>query len=51
MDLRKKSNTYLQYYNVELNETNQNMLFIPKGFAHGFQTLEDNCEVLLNEFS
>ena len=52
VDLRKKSNTYLQYYNVELNETNQNMLFIPKGFAHGFQTLEDNCEVFyqMSEF-
>ena len=31
---------------VELSEKNNKMLYISKGFAHGFQTLTDNCEIL-----
>ncbi len=45
IDLRKQSNTYLEWLGVELNEENRDMLYIPKGFAHGFITLEDNTEV------
>lgn len=45
VDLRKESKTFLKYTSLELNENNHKMLFIPKGIAHGFQTLEDNSEV------
>ncbi len=46
VDLRKNSRTYLQWYGIELNDQNHLQLFIPKGFAHGFLTLEDDSEVL-----
>ena len=46
VDIRKNSPTFLQYSTVELTEQNQKMIYIPKGFAHGFQTLEDNTELL-----
>lgn len=45
VDLRKDSETYLKYFSVILSEENKKQLFIPKGFAHGFLTLEDNSEV------
>lgn len=45
IDLRQDSDTYLQWYSVELNAENQRMLYVPEGFAHGFQTLEDNTKV------
>lgn len=41
VDVRKGSPTYGQVYSHEINETNKLQLFIPKGFAHGFATLED----------
>lgn len=44
IDLRKNSKTFGKYFSVELNEKNKKMFFIPKGFAHGFLTLEDNTE-------
>jgi dTDP-4-dehydrorhamnose 3,5-epimerase len=52
IDLRKKSSTYGQWIGEELTEDNKKMIFIPKGFAHGFQTLSDNCEVqyFMSEF-
>jgi len=52
VDLRKDSKTYGQWVAEELNEKNKRMFFIPKGFAHGFQTLSNNCEVqyLMSEF-
>jgi len=46
IDLRKKSPTYLKKFEIELSEENQTMLYIPKGFAHGFLVLVDNTEVL-----
>lgn len=44
VDLRKDSPTYLEHFKVELNSKNRVSLFVPKGFAHGFLTLEDNTE-------
>ena len=41
-DLRIGSPTYLQHYSIELSETNNLMMFIPIGFAHGFLSLEDD---------
>ncbi|MCL6482384.1 MAG: dTDP-4-dehydrorhamnose 3,5-epimerase [Firmicutes bacterium] len=45
IDLRPDSPTYLQWVGVELTATNRQMLYVPRGFAHGFQTLEDDTEV------
>lgn len=46
VDLRKNSDTFLQWYGTELSAANQKMMYIPEGFAHGFQCLENNCELL-----
>lgn len=45
VDLRKDSPSYLQWDAFELSESNGRAFFIPKGFAHGYQTLEDDSEV------
>lgn len=45
IDLRGKSKTYKEWLGVELSEKNYKMLYVPEGFAHGFQTLEDDTEV------
>jgi len=52
VDLRSDSETYLQWIGVELSAENYKMLYIPAGFAHGFQTLCNNSEVLyqMSEF-
>ena len=42
LDIRKNSPTYGQHFDIELNEINKTMLWIPPGFAHGFSTLENN---------
>ena len=42
VDIRKNSPTYGEHCAVELSEKNNLLFFIPKGFAHGFLTLEDN---------
>ena len=41
VDLRKSSETYKQWYGVKLSDENRKMMFVPKGFAHGFLTLSD----------
>ncbi len=46
VDLRPGSPTRLQHISVELSENNGRMLYIPEGFAHGFQTLADETEAL-----
>jgi dTDP-4-dehydrorhamnose 3,5-epimerase len=45
VDLRKESLTYCQWVSTELSEKNFKMMYIPKGCAHGFQTLEDEAIV------
>ncbi len=45
IDLRKNSATYKKWVGVELSAENNSMLYVPKGFAHGYQTLEDNSVV------
>lgn len=45
VDLRPKSSTFKQWVSVELTARNHRMLYVPKDFAHGFQTLEDDTEV------
>ena len=44
VDLRKGSPTYRQWVAVELSAENKRMLFIPRGFGHGFKTLTDDVE-------
>ena len=46
VDLRKGSPTFLDYNVVLLTEDNQRSYLIPEGFAHGFQTLTSDCEML-----
>ena len=45
VDLRKDSSTYGQWAGFELTGENRDMLYIPEGFAHGFQTLCDHTEL------
>lgn len=46
VDLRLNSPTYLQWESITLSESNKEMLFLPKGIAHGFMTMEDDSHVL-----
>ncbi len=46
LDLRKDSPTFLRWHAEELSGTNRRALMIPPGFAHGFQALESDCELL-----
>jgi len=46
IDLRAGSKTFLKWHGEELSEENQKAVFIPEGFAHGFQILEDHCTLL-----
>jgi dTDP-4-dehydrorhamnose 3,5-epimerase len=46
IDLRPNSSTFKGWYGVELSASNRRSLYIPANFAHGFQTLTDDAEVL-----
>ena len=46
IDLRSGSDTFLKWIGIELSAENKKMVYIPEGFAHGFQCLEDDCELL-----
>lgn len=46
IDLRKGSPTFLKWFGTELSTENKTMLYIPKGFAHGFQTLSEDAEII-----
>lgn len=52
IDLRYDSPSFLKWVSVELSADNRRAVFVPKGFAHGFQTLEDDTEVFyqMSEF-
>ena len=45
VDIRKNSKFYGKYFSIELNETNNKQLFVPKGFAHGFVVLSKSAKV------
>jgi dTDP-4-dehydrorhamnose 3,5-epimerase len=45
VDLRQDSHTFRQWQGLELTADNYRMLYVPEGFAHGYQTLVDNAEV------
>lgn len=46
IDLRMGSSTFLNYFGIQLSSINKKMIYIPEGFAHGFQALTDNCELI-----
>jgi len=52
VDLRRGSPTFKRWIGVELSADNRAALYVPGGFAHGFQTLEDETEIfyLMSEF-
>ena len=46
VDIRKNSSTFSKYVSAVLSEENKNMLYIPRGFAHGFEVLSNEAEVI-----
>jgi dTDP-4-dehydrorhamnose 3,5-epimerase len=52
LDLREGSQTFGQWFGAELSAENRRMMYVPKGFAHGFITLTDDAEAfyLVDEF-
>jgi dTDP-4-dehydrorhamnose 3,5-epimerase len=46
IDIRRDSPTFLKWYGIELSAGKMNMVYIPEGFAHGFQTLTEECELV-----
>ena len=46
VDMRKDSPNFRRWHGIELSAENRHLLYIPKGFAHGFQTLTDHAELL-----
>ena len=51
IDLRQESPSFLRWFGAELSADNKKMLYIPEGFAHGFQTLTDDCQLLYHHTS
>ena len=45
VDIRPDSSTYLRWVGTELSAENKELMLVPSGFAHGFQTLSENCVV------
>jgi dTDP-4-dehydrorhamnose 3,5-epimerase len=45
IDIRPGSATYLQWFGIELSAKNRLMLYVPEGYAHGYQTLADDAEI------
>ena len=43
--LIKKSNQYMNYFSIILNDSNNKQLYIPENFAHGFLVLSDSAQV------
>ena len=52
VDLRHDSPTFLKHFSIELTAENRTMIYVPKGFAHGFMTIEPDTEAfyLVTEF-
>ena len=48
VDIRRESDTFGKYVSAILSEENKNMLYIPRGFAHGFEVLSRKAEVVYN---
>ena len=46
VDLRRNSRSYLKWHGEVLSDENRKMMYVPEGLAHGFQTLEENTELL-----
>ncbi len=46
VDLRYDSSTFKEWTSIEISAENRKMVYVPEGFAHGFQTLTDNVEVI-----
>lgn len=46
IDLRKESRTYLDYFSINLDENNKKSLLIPPGFAHGFQVIDSDSQII-----
>ena len=46
VDIRKNSPTFLKHFSIELSSSNFFSILIPEGFAHGFQTLQDNTSLI-----
>jgi len=52
VDLRRDAPTFGRWFAAELSSDNRRAVYVPAGFAHGFQTLADDCELLyqISEF-
>jgi len=46
VDIRRGSPTFGRWFGIELSEENKKMLYVPGGFAHGFYSMTDGCELI-----
>lgn len=46
VDMRKNSDTYRNWFSINLSSDNNKILYVPKGFAHGYQTLSDDARLI-----